>query len=85
VCNLPSKYSQVNIWINGGNIFKTSNFFDLFSSGENILYNNKPQTIEREFVIARNLQPKVSTSFHVRFDFPPYFSNVSVITKVTAH
>ena len=69
--------------VSGGNIFKPSSFFDLFSEGANVLY--KPQTLTKEFVVAKNLKPGTAQSFRVYFNFPPYFRNVSVFTKVSAH
>ena len=69
--------------IKGGSFYKSSGFFDFFSSGADVLY--KPQSITKEFVVAKNLKPGEVKSFHVYFKFPPYFRNVSHFTKVYAH
>lgn len=65
----------------GANFFEASGFFDFFSGGANILY-NKPQTIVKEFVVAKNLKPGKAKSFRVYFDYPSYFSSVSHFGKV---
>jgi len=64
----------------GRSFFKASGFFDFFSQGYNV--NTRPQTITKEFVVARNLKPGQAESFHVYFDYPPYFRNVSHYAKV---
>ncbi len=46
---------------------------------------NKTQSLEKEFIVAKNLKPGQSQSFRVYFAFPPHFSNVSQFTKVYAH
>jgi len=68
--------------VKAGSFFKPSGFFDFFS-GEGKLY--KPQTITKEFVVARHLKPGKSKPFRVYFDFPPYFRNVAHFTSVEAH
>lgn len=69
--------------VKAGSFFKSSGFFDFFSSGLNV--NSKPQTITKEFVVAKNLKPGQAESFRVYFDFPPYFRSVSDYAKVYAH
>ena len=69
--------------VKGGNFYKASGFFDFFSGGANILY--KPQTITKEFVVARNLKPGQAKSFRVYFDYPPYFKQVSQFAKIYSH
>ena len=69
--------------VKGGNFYKASGFFDFFSGGYNL--NMKPQTVTKEFVVARNLKPGHSKPFRVYFDFPPYFRSVSQFTKVYGH
>ncbi len=66
----------------GGSFFKPSGFLEFFS-GQNILY--KPQTVTKEFVVAKNLKPGKAKSFRVYFDFPPYFQSVSNFTSVSGH
>lgn len=69
--------------VKGGNFYKASGFGDFFSfgSGEGVLY--KPQSITKEFVVARNLKPGTAKSFRVYFDYPPYFRSVADFAKVT--
>ena len=69
--------------VKGGSYFKASGFFDFFSGGSNVLY--KPQSITKEFVVARNLKPGQAKSFRVYFDWPPYFRSVSHFAKVYGH
>jgi hypothetical protein len=69
--------------VKGGNFFRASGFFDFFSGGYNL--NMKPQSITKEFVVARNLKPGQAHSFRVHFDFPPYFRSVSDFAKVYGH
>jgi len=65
--------------VKGGNFYKTSGFFAFFG-GLDVMY--KPQTIIKEFVVAKNLKPGTAESFRVYFDFPPYFRSVSQFTEV---
>jgi len=69
--------------VKGGNFFQNSGFSDFFSRGANVLY--KPQSIEKEFVIARNLKPGEVLPFRVTFRYPPYFRNTADFVKVYAH
>jgi len=69
--------------VKGGNFFKASGFFDFFSGGSNRLY--KPQSITKEFVVAKNLKPGTAKSFRVYFDYPPYFRSVAHFSKVSGH
>jgi len=66
--------------VKAGSYFKASGFFDFFSGGANVLY--KPQTIIKEFVVAKNLKARQSKPFNVYFDYPPYFRNVSQFATV---
>lgn len=69
--------------VKGENFYRVSGFMDFFGGGANILY--KPQTITKEFVVAKNLKPGEAKSFRVHFGFPPYFRSVSQFTKVMGH
>lgn len=66
-----------------GTFFEASGFFDFFSGGANMLY--RPQSVTKQFVIARDLKPGQVEQFRVYFDYPPYFTNVADFTKVYAH
>ena len=67
----------------GVSYFKSSGLFDFFSGGSNVLY--KPQSITKEFLIAKNLKPGAAKSFRVYFKYPPYFRNASDFAKVYGH
>ena len=69
--------------VKGGNFFKASGFFDFFSGGANVLY--KPQTIVKNFVVAKNLKPGEAKAFRVHFRWPPYFRSVAEFVEVTGH
>ncbi|MCK9490592.1 MAG: DUF2393 domain-containing protein [Sulfurimonas sp.] len=69
--------------VKGGNYFKSSGFFGFFTGSGNPSY--KPQTIIKEFVVAKNLKPGQSESFRVYFDWPPYFRHVADFVTVEGH
>lgn len=69
--------------VKAGSFFAPSGFKEFFGGGANILY--KPQTIEKEFVVATNLKPGEARQFRVYFDFPPYFRSVADFSKVRGH
>ncbi|NPA59693.1 MAG: DUF2393 domain-containing protein [Epsilonproteobacteria bacterium] len=69
--------------VKGGNFYKPSGFFDFFSGGSNTIY--KPQTVTKEFVVAKNLKPGSAKAFRIYFDYPPYFKSVSQFVKVYGH
>jgi len=68
--------------VKAGSFYKPSGFFDFFSGGD---AKRKPQTITKEFVVARNLKPQRSKAFRVYFDYPPYFKSVAHFYSVEAH
>ena len=66
-----------------GSFFQAnSGFFSIFT-GMNKLY--KPQTIEKEFLVAQDLPPGASASFRVTFDYPGYFKSASDFVRAYAH
>ncbi|MDY0232904.1 MAG: DUF2393 family protein [Sulfurimonas sp.] len=69
--------------VKGGNYFKSSGFFGFFTGGANLSY--KPQTIIKEFVVAKNLKPGQAEPFRVYFDWPPYFTSVADFVTVKGH
>jgi len=68
--------------VKGGNFYKTSGFFDFFGGANKM---NKPQSITKEFVVARNLKPGAAKSFRVHFDYPGYFRSVADFREVRGH
>lgn len=69
--------------VKGGNFYKASGFMEFFSGGYNL--NIKPQTVTKEFVVAKNLKPGQAQAFRVYFDYPPYFRSTSQFAKVYGH
>ena len=69
--------------VKGGNFYKASGFLDFFKGGYNL--NFKPQTIKKEFIVAKNLKPGEKKRFRFYFDYPGYFRNVAQFSKVTSH
>ena len=69
--------------IKAGSFYKSSGFFNFFSSGLNM--KSKPQSITKEFVIARNLKAGGVKAFRVHFRYPAYFRSTSQFTKVWGH
>jgi hypothetical protein len=67
--------------VKGGSFYKSSGFFDFFSEGLNKL-KYKPQTVIKEFVVAKNLKAGNAKAFRVYFDYPPYFTSVAQFTKL---
>jgi len=69
--------------VKGGNFFKPSGLSDFFSFGER--RKAKPQTIIKEFVVAKNLKPGTAKSFRVHFRYPGYFRSVADFAQVSGH
>lgn len=69
--------------VKGGNFYKSSGFFDFFTSGLN--KEHKPQSVVKEFTIATNLKPGTSAPFRVYFRYPPYFRSTAQFSKVWGH
>ena len=69
--------------VKGGNFYKASGFFDFFAGGYNL--NFKPQSITKEFIVARNLGPGEAKAFRVYFPYPPYFKSTAHFSKVWGH
>jgi hypothetical protein len=69
--------------VKGGNFYKSSGFMDFFTGGYNM--NFKPQSVTKEFIVAKNLKPGQAEAFRVYFDYPPYFRSTSQFAKVYGH
>ncbi len=69
--------------VKGSNFYHPSGFLNFFSGASHIV--DKPQTITKEFVVARNLKPGEAKAFRVYFSYPPYFKQVSHFSKLYAH
>ena len=68
--------------VKGGNFYKSSGFFDFFSSGMG-MEKSKPQSITKTFVIARNLKAGAAKRFRVHFRYPGYFRSVADFIEVS--
>jgi len=68
--------------VKGGSFYKPSGFFGFFTNGFGV-DRTKPQTVVKEFVVARNLKAGQAHRFYVHFRYPGYFSSVAQFTKVT--
>ncbi|BDY12751.1 DUF2393 family protein [Hydrogenimonas cancrithermarum] len=68
--------------LSGGQIFKPSGL-EFFKSKEK--KENRPNTIEKEFVVARDLKPREVQPFTIRMHYPPYFSKTRLIYKLYCH
>ncbi len=68
--------------VKGGNFYKPSGIADFFSGSGKLF---KPQSITKEFVVAKNLKAGNAKSFRVYFDYPPYFRSVADFTTVSGH
>ncbi len=71
--------------VKGGNFYKPSGFMDFIGGGDTAKRKNKPQTIIRTFVVAKNLKPGKAKYFSVRMPYPPYFTSTADYTRVFAH
>ncbi len=69
--------------VKGGNFYKPSGFLSFLSNGFNM--GNKPQTLIKDFVVAKNLKPGQIRRFRVYFKYPPYFSATAQFAKVSGH
>ncbi len=69
--------------VKGGSFFRPSGMSDFFGGGDKKAY--RPQKIEETVIVAEDLAPGKSKYFNVRFDYPPYFKQVSHFQRVFAH
>jgi len=68
--------------LSGGQIYKPSGL-DFFKPSEGA--QERPNTVERDFTIAKNLKPGEIRSFTIRMRYPPYFSNTRLIYHLYCH
>ncbi len=67
--------------VKSGNFYKPSGGITSFFSGKS-KKRDRPQIIEKEFIVAKNLKPGQSKHFRVYFDYPSYFSSTANFAKV---
>lgn len=70
--------------VKGGNFYKPNGLMDFFGSGMG-MSNVKPQTVIKEFIVAKNLKPGAAKSFRVHFRYPPYFRSVADFAEVSGN
>jgi hypothetical protein len=68
--------------LSGSQIFKPSGL-DFFKPKDDS--KERPNTVEREFVIAKNIKPKEIQPFTVRMRYPPYFTKTRLIYHLYCH
>jgi len=71
--------------VKGGSFYKPSGMFDFLSSFGEDTQTYKPQKIEKDFIVATNIEPDKALFFRVEMPFPGYFKHVSEFTSITAH
>lgn len=72
--------------LTGENVFKSTGvsfFAKIF--GQSDSSNEKPNTVEFSFRVAKNLDVKKSASFNVSMPYPPYFSKTMIINKLDCY
>ncbi|WP_304545554.1 DUF2393 family protein [Sulfurimonas microaerophilic] len=70
--------------VKGGSFYKSTGFFEFFNDGLGF-ERDKPQTIIKKFVIAKDMKPGKAESFRVYFEYPPYFTSTADYIKLEAH
>ncbi len=68
--------------VKGGSFYKASGFLDFFSGGMG-MKKEKPQSITKEFIVAKNLKPGAAKPFRVHFRYPGYFRSVADFAEVS--
>ncbi|MCD6173005.1 MAG: DUF2393 family protein [Sulfurimonas sp.] len=68
--------------VKGGNFYKPSGIVEFFGGGFS-MHNDKPQSITKEFLVAKNLKPGTAKPFRVYFKYPGYFRSVADFTEVS--
>ena len=68
--------------LSGSQIYKPSGM-EFFKSKET--KKERPNTIEKEFVVAKKLKPNEIRPFTVRMPYPPYFSKTRLIYHLYCH
>ena len=71
--------------VKGTNFYRPSGLSEFFGGGEIAKRKERPQTVIRTFVVAKNLKPGKAKYFSVRMPYPPYFTNTAYYTRVFAH
>ena len=68
--------------VKGGNFYKPSGIMEFFGGGFG-MRNDKPQSITKKFLVAKNLKSGSAKPFRVYFKYPGYFRRVADFTEVS--
>jgi len=68
--------------VKAGSFYKPRGFMDYFGL-ESSDKKDKPQTLIKEFVVAKNLKPGTGKRFRVHFRFPGYFRSMAQFVTVS--
>lgn len=71
--------------VKGGNFYKPSGFIGFFTSFGEEKREYRPQKVEKEVVVARNIEAGKSAYFRVEMKYPAYFKHVAHFTTIKAH
>ena len=71
--------------VKGGNFYRPSGLIDFFTSIGDESKSYKPQKVEEEFIVAKQIKPGKAVHFRVEMKYPPYFKHVSHFTTIKAH
>ncbi|WP_456403126.1 DUF2393 family protein [Hydrogenimonas sp.] len=68
--------------LSGSQVFKPSGF-DFFKPKSS--KKERPNTVEREFVVVRGIEPGETRPFTIHMKYPPYFRKTRLIYKLFCH
>jgi len=71
--------------VKGGNFYSPSGLIHFLTSFGEESTEYRPQKIEKEFVVAEDLEPGKSAYFRVQMEYPAYFKHVAHFTSIKAH
>jgi len=71
--------------VKAGSFYKPSGLFDFLSSFGEGSKTYKPQKVEKDYVVAKNIEPGKAVFFRVQMPYPGYFKHVAEFTSITAH
>lgn len=71
--------------VRGGSFYRPSGIIDFLTSFGEDKSTYKPQKVEEQFVVAKNIEPGKAVFFRVEMPYPPYFKHVAEFTTISAH
>ena len=69
--------------LSGSQIYQPSGFGNFLKSKKEL--KERPNTIKREFIVAKRLKPDETRPFTIRMHYPPYFTKTRLIYKLHCH